>query len=365
MTTSALMEGERLEAAGSCVAMAYHRKRCDPETPLVVFLPGGGHLGRIAHGYPGGERRDFLDFWLEASGLGFLAVSPPSNPPFTPAAPDLTRVGWAEAVAELTERSLKRDGGGHRVVLLAWSLASGFIGHLALALAARGVDIAAFIPLAAAPPLPRPQRSYVAEEILRDDGLWDVAGSRLLGVDRATAWRSQIAAIEAEEGRSVLPEAAYRSHILVGTPVGLARGGLARIEPPSTEEPDIAVWPLAAPLVPMDESDHRHGLSDVAGWTYTNTQIVLARYASIHAAAGRRLGPDAWRRLTALVDSLPERLARRLPGGHFFFVGEMGARATATAILEQIAAMDRLRAELDDILPPGCVPPVAGRDWQS
>jgi hypothetical protein len=291
-----------------------------------------------------------------------LAVSPPSNPPFTPAAPDLTRANWAEALAELIERTLKQDGGAQRVVLLAWSLASGFIGHLSLALEARGVDVAAFIPLAAAPPLPRPQRSYVAEERLRDDGLWDVAGSRLLGVDRATAWLRQIAAIEAELGRSVLPEAAYRNHILVGTPVGLARGGLARIEPSSTEEPDIADWPLAAPLVPMDETDHRHGLSDVAGWTYVNTQIVLARYASTYAVAGERIGPDAWRRLTALVDSLPERLTRRLPGGHFFFVGETGAHATAAAILEQIAAMNLLRAELDHILLPGRVPSAAGRD---
>jgi len=352
MTANVLMEGESLETVGPIVAMVHHRARRDLETPLIVFLPGGGHLARIAYGYPGGEPRDFIDHWLEPSGHGMLSVSPPSNPPFTPAAPDLTRAAWAEAVAELITRTLKQDGGARRIVLLAWSLASGYIGHLSLALRARRVDIAAFVPLAAAPPLPRPQRSYVAEETLRSDGLWDVADSRLFGVDRATSWLGQIASIEAEIGRSVLPEAAYRHHILVGTPVGLARGGLARIEPPSTEEPDIADWPLAAPLVPMDESDHRHGLSDVAGWTYVNTQIVLARYALARAAVGDRIGTDAWRDLTGLVDSLPERLATRLPGGHFFFVGETGARATAAAILEQIARTADVRAELCRLLPP-------------
>jgi hypothetical protein len=48
-----------------------------------VFLPGGGHLARVAYGHPGRRPDDFLDQWLAWRGHSLLALSYPTDHPVT------------------------------------------------------------------------------------------------------------------------------------------------------------------------------------------------------------------------------------------------------------------------------------------
>lgn len=343
-----LIAGEDISSLGAISTLTYHRPGRG-RGPLLLFLPGGGHLARIAYGYPGGSRRDFLDHWLEAEGLGLLAVSPPSGLPFGTSHPELNRSEWAAAIAAHVSGILNEAEASRSVAILAWSMASGFVDHLALALRARGVSIHGFIPIAASPPLVRPSGIYETTERIREDGLWDVAGSTVAGVERAKMWLDEIAAIERELGRSVLPPQAYRRHVLVPTPGGLRRGGVAGIAA-SVREPDMTAFPLAAPIVPAGQGDCRHGLGDFAGWGHVNAQLVLARYAAA-VRNGWRPADQVWNRLLTLVDQLPSRLGARLPGGHFFFLGETGARATAATIVRLLGASSEVMAEIDALIP--------------
>src|SRR3979411_840362 len=57
----------------------YFRRGLAPNAPLVVFLPGAAHVGRVAYGHNGARPEDFLDFWLAQVGYGLLALSYPGH----------------------------------------------------------------------------------------------------------------------------------------------------------------------------------------------------------------------------------------------------------------------------------------------
>lgn len=349
MTSHNLMDRETQATAAGVPLMYYHRSGPDKSLPLPVFIPGGGHLGRVAYGYPGGIRHDFLDHWLEEAGYSLLAVSAPSGPPFTSVArPDLTREEWAEAIAELVQGAIEEAGGLRSVVILAWSMGSSVVGHLAVSLRDREIGIAGFIPFAASQPLPR-SSAQISEELLLKNDLWNVAGSRVFGVERGAAWIAEIEAAEAELGRGILCAKDYRRHFWVGTPIGLRRGGLAG-SAEHGKEPGFALLPLAAPIVPTSQKDYRHPISDSAGWTYVNTQVVLERYTTAVAACGRELSGAAWQRLLELVQGIAHRLTAHVTGAHLFFIGERGAQETVGAVLHLLANTFEVEAELQGLL---------------
>ena len=51
--------GEALRVVEGVPHIVYHRS-AGGDCPLAVFLPGGGHLARVAYGHPGSEPRDFI-----------------------------------------------------------------------------------------------------------------------------------------------------------------------------------------------------------------------------------------------------------------------------------------------------------------
>lgn len=69
-----LFPGESLFTQNGIDSLIYLREGT-PDSPLIVFLPGGAHLGRIAYGDPLSQRSNFLDYWLEQAGMGMLAIS--------------------------------------------------------------------------------------------------------------------------------------------------------------------------------------------------------------------------------------------------------------------------------------------------
>jgi hypothetical protein len=70
----ALYPGEELiEAAGYPALVRFEPGRSD--LPCVVFVTGGGVLGRIAYGPPGARADDFLCHWLHAEGFSSLVLT--------------------------------------------------------------------------------------------------------------------------------------------------------------------------------------------------------------------------------------------------------------------------------------------------
>ncbi|MCG7505342.1 hypothetical protein [Mesorhizobium retamae] len=341
-----LMNGETFTIAAAVPMLVYHRPGRALSTPLVVFIPGGGHLARVSYGYPDGNPQDFLDHWLGEAGYGFLAPSVATGPHFPVSAScDVTRLQWADALSELIADATATAGQRRSVIILAWSMASNVVGPLAVALRKRGVDIEAFIPMAARPPLPSGSGDDRSMERVDDKGFWDVAGSPVSGVPRRLSWLAEIAAIEAELGRKVLPSKDYEKYVLVATPPALRH---ERGSPAASD--DLDTLPMALPIAPTDQRDFRHALGDITGWAHMNAQIIVRRYASSYAAQGGSMDATSWTKLSSLVADLPKRLGATIDGGHFFFVGERGASATAATVIKLMARNQALQAELASLL---------------
>ncbi|PXW57297.1 hypothetical protein C7450_107338 [Chelatococcus asaccharovorans] len=150
-----LYPGEELtEAAGYPALVRFEPGR--EGLPVVVFVTGGGVLGRIAYGPPGGRAADFLCHWLHEEGFPSLVLSYPidNRDVFDAAFPQFSVIDWAEQSAEIIARYMDRNGLPANAIVLGWSMAGRIAEPLHAALRGRGKGIELFIAMAAATALP-------------------------------------------------------------------------------------------------------------------------------------------------------------------------------------------------------------------
>ncbi|MGY2803948.1 hypothetical protein [Bradyrhizobium sp. USDA 4506] len=318
--------------------------RLEAGAPVVLFLPGGAHLARVAYGHPGARRADFLDHHLEASGLALLAISyPTSHPVFSRPDPLMTLSRWAAGVAEITANLV-----GRRPVLVAgWSMAGKGVLRLNRALKERGVLMTGFVSLCARPPWPGLSPRLAEGEPIRADGLWDSSlyhWSTIAGLEE----------VNRQAGRTIISAETHSIHYHGEGPLML-RGEVDRLGPDSqfiSVEAALAdsqafvfeQAPLCASISPTASTDAEHALADAAIWSAIGLMGLLRNHlAGIDL---NRLPPESWDRLRALAVEWPRAMNRTVEGGHFFFVGENGAAATARALADLNRRMTALTNEL-------------------
>ncbi len=100
--------------------------------------------------------------------------------------------------------------------------------------------------------------------------------------------------------------------------------------------------------MPCAVTDPQHALTDEATWASVTTRGLAAH----HMLAGglSQLSDADWTAFRRVVVTAPRRLTRYVDGGHFFFLGERGARATVAAMAglteeaaEIMTAIERVR----------------------
>lgn len=334
-TPGALGEGEQMLTVRELPVLARETKR-EGTLPLVVLLPGGGHLARIFYGHDGADRTQFLAHWLSELGFGSLALSYPGGHPVFPAChPELTPREWGIAAAEATASTIRRRGLLPNVLLCVWSMAGRMVYEFSRAAADRGLSIDVCISLAASAPLPG--LASAGDETLSEEGLWDIAVGSTSRPPRLTRFIDELM------HRSPAPpltEANYRAHYLNPHAIAL-RGeaqrwgslGSYRDTPAAQEEVGLGRWidfPICGAIVPREQSDLRHALTDGATWTLFTAQTIAARLEPRRGA----METEVWQQLIGVFDTIPQLLVRRADGGHLFFVGSAGARQTAEFIAE-------------------------------
>lgn len=353
----ALFEGEEL-VAGHCPLLV-HTNLGATDRPAVVFLPGAVHLARIAYGDPSSQHSDFLGHWFAERAHTFVAYSYPaipSDPVFTDVDPSLRLDVVVDAVGDHVANLVATYDLPREVIVVAWSALGNAAPGLTAQLARRGIEAGTFVSLAATPPLPNlilgsleTSRAMVGEPRHLNDG----------GLLRASSLRSEtffaeLRSIEAELGRPVIDEATYVAHYLADMPMNVFPGLEAQVGPDGTTVGHAgpldtsgggrwADYPLCAAIVPTHQRDARHVITDAANWTMVNANAIQWRWL-----AGRDLPAiphDRWARIVHAADRLASSLSLRLEGGHFFFVGEPGARSTVDAVLELDARRRQLQSE--------------------
>jgi hypothetical protein len=354
-----LLAGEQLMACGTYQALSYVRAD-PPGRPLVLFLPGGGHLARVAYGNPGAARQDFLDYWIGAAGYPVLAVSYPSDHPvFAGDVRGLTVSEWAAVLARTARAVIDQGSLQAEVIVLAWSMA----GRMAVALnrAARtcGLRIRCFVSLAATAPIPGLAGGAWPAEALTGGGLWALAGPDAGPASRAGLWQAELRRQGEREGREIMSWPSYERWNRCHTPLNL-RGEGNRMTPAGPRL-DIGLtmedlgsvsfgdYPPVAAITPTSKFDARHALTDSATWMLLAAQRIAARLASPAQSAGD-LPEEAWSRLRQIIATLPARLTAAIAGGHLFFLGATGASQTARLALTLADAAAAVDEEVSQLL---------------
>ncbi|UCI31773.1 hypothetical protein [Mesorhizobium sp. B4-1-4] len=356
---SLLLRGERILEAAGYPALTYFR-RGSPDKPLVVFLPGGGHLARIAYGHPDLCRDDFLDHWLALEGFSLLAISYPSDHPvYDRLYPAMNLTEWGRVAAGVTRNVIDDNGLGRDVVVLGWSMAGYAAPPFNMAANYIGLNIEAFVSLAATPPL------FLNSDT--DPKIWlNQAGLREMRYPKpgcegeSTDWWD--VAIEEQarlNGRPVFDPERYFEMFRCNHPLNLNGSRLrwrdgsviadiaAAID--DTGSFDYGNYPLTACLVPQSTSDLRHAASDAASWGFLNSQKIFRTWLQPLAARSPEQMADAWSELSSVLIKQVHELTATIPGGHLFFTGALGAQSTASAIPPLLIKIRKLRARLDAI----------------
>ncbi|RVG26263.1 hypothetical protein CN233_24305 [Sinorhizobium meliloti] len=356
---SSLHPGEIMLVGGGFPAIAYLRPG-HPDKPLVVFFPGGGHLARIAYGHPGADPKHFIDFWLAEAGYGLLALSyPTDHPAYDRVYPKMTVGDWGRSFAEITRAVLDEIGPGRPIVFAGWSMGGRPVQAFNVAAEKAGLNVIGFISLAATAPIMKLAPSTTkAEAAAANDTLLDywtpTPGS--LRPTREDKWQAEIARQGRLAGRPIMSAQDYRTHYAAAMPIRL------RGEPLPTESDndwsmkvaledlgtfDYARFPLSGVIAPSDSTDPRHALTDQMTWGFYNAQKL---YCLWHAFSHQIESKDAdaiWAHISDLAQRLPVQLFRRVTGGHFFFLGEPGARAAAKHLVELAGELSIMRAGLE------------------
>lgn len=358
-SASDLLAGERIVNAAGYPALTYFR-RGSRDKPLVVFLPGGGHLARIAYGHPDLRPDDFLDYWLGLEGFGLLAISYPSDhPAYDRVYPALNLTEWGDVAAEVTKGVIYENGLGKDVVLLGWSMAGYATRAFNVAATRVGLNVEAFVSLAATPPL------FLNTEI--DAKIWlNQAGLREMrfpnpgsDISGAAWWDVAIEEQARLNKRAVFDPGRYFEMFRCNHPLNL-NGSRLRWRNHSVVDDiaeaiddagtfDYGSYPLTACLVPKSINDLRHAATDVANWSFLNAQKVSRNWLEPLALSAPEQMADAWSELSFVLETQLRKLTATIPGGHLFFTGALGAQATVSAITPLLIKIRQLRAHLDAI----------------
>jgi thioesterase domain-containing protein len=340
---AALQPGEVMRVAGDLPHIVYYRC-ASKDRPLAVFLPGGGHLARVAYGHQGADPRDFIDGWLAKDGYGLLALSYPSDhAAFSMSCPDVTIPQWASSVAESILLHV-REFPCREIVVLGWSMAGRSAVALARALHARRLNLACFVSLAATAPLPNLLPASAAQERFTSEGFWDSS-------TRHEKWLQQVELSAGASGRPAIDAQTYLTHYVVNSPFRLrgqtrqATAGSEALLAAEIGAFSYEDYPPVAAIIPESIEDRLHAMTDCALWGTINVLRIA------HGVA-RGLTVDAtrWTALLALLAHVPQRLSRTIPGGHFFFLGEGGAKATVRHVVELTNEARMLRDELRSLI---------------
>lgn len=352
MNRSALFFGEHVFEGAGYPCLAYYRAG-SADKPLIVFLPGAGHLARVAYGHEGANKEHFLDHWLASRGYGLLAVSYPSDyPVFERTYPEMSVSDWGRSLSSVLAAMIEKNGLSNKIVVLAWSMSGKVVGALAREACERGLDLVCFISLAAVSPLPGTSPRRLDGEPLTPEGLWDIEESL-----NPELWAKELEEIGRTEHQSVISLEEYRQFYRCHNPIQL-RGEAdryqngTRITSLELALQDVGPFayghfPKCAAIVPTSPSDAGHALTDGISWAfYTVQAIVRGKLAKCDFTA---LSQAAWHELRNLALSLPQRLTRYVGGGHFFFIGKTGASETAGYVEELILEATRIDAMLEGL----------------
>ena len=317
-------------------------------SPLVVFVPGTSFLARIAYGYPGGRSTDFLSHWLVEAGFPFLGTSYPlDNPVYTARYPAFTITDWAQQVAGAARRTIDANRLGNKIIVVGWSMGGKIVEKVAQAARIAGLDLTLFVALDALPPGLNLFPGNAEQFTLAPNGLVDQSTSLL-------PWFNSMIEIQGRINGHPIMSAADLRQLFTGNPPLDLQGEAARYRDGRIVQDvaaamqdgggtDYGQYPPIALIVSNGAADYPNVLLCRGNWALCLGQGLYRRQVYPHRDRIPALAAQRWDALQAIFNGAVQRLTIQVAGTHFLFLGEIGARATASAI----AALAQRSAETE------------------
>lgn len=347
-----LYENEQLIEAAGAQSLVYFKKG-DAKKPLLIFIPGDSHLARIAYGYPQGQAKDFLAYWLNLRGYSFLALSyPTDNPIFSKTYPGFTIKQWGDQVAEIAKKIINENQLNNQIVVLAWSMGGSIEQSITIAAKKQNLNLLAFIGLAAVPPLPYIMQSgpYSTGDMLKN-GLADRKSLQAVFVDLLNK-QSQY------NQHEIIDPVMYKQEFLGNIPAGLSAEGyifqdnkLVKNIPQTLKDSgvfDFANTPWIALIEDTSTDTAKISLIDPFSWDFMRAEMIYKNY--LKSIDYSKLTRVNWQKIKELINELPKSLKIQVNGNHFFFVGEKGAQASANAIAVLINRVTQTKKTLCELM---------------
>jgi pimeloyl-ACP methyl ester carboxylesterase len=352
--SSPLFPGEEMiEASGYPALVKFTKGREDQ--PLVVFVPGTSFLARIAYGFPGGRSEDFLEHWVVSAGYSFLGVSYPlDNPVFRRVYPGFGITDWGRQIAVAAQRSIAANGLSRQIIVVGWSMGGKPVETVAQAARETGLEVELFVALDALPPGPNLFPGNPEQLRLAANGMVEQAGALM-------PWFLQM--VDAQNrinGHTIVPTNQFREWFTGNPPLNI-QGENARFSD-GRMTTDIAAaaidsgatnygsLPSMALIVSNSPADYPNVLLCQTNWGLLVGQQLYCRHVFPVRDRMAALPHAQWAALQAAFAGAMQRLTIQIPGTHFLFLGEQGARSTADAITQLRLRSGQLNREIGDQL---------------
>ncbi|KAJ5776663.1 uncharacterized protein N7511_001674 [Penicillium nucicola] len=356
-----LYDGEQSNTiAGHPVVYRYIPGR-EFSQPLVVFVPGMAHNGRISYGHPGSHSKDFLSHWFNHYGYNFLAVSYPLDAelPLMPnQSPHFTIPEWGTQTAIVISRVVKENSLDGDILIMGWSMAGKILEPVTEELQKLGLDVHLFVSLAATPALPGLVPPVARHQIDQTTSGYSKRAYVTATFRRHLDEQEKINGLDGS--RFLIDPVIYEREYLGATPVALTACGYEFDMETRTIVKERNPWklledgqahkfsclPSMAAVFPTSGLDLRHGITDKTTWSYLIVQRAMAELSRSRrvrqylqgkeesSQATLAMNRSHFQDLQQVVSGIPELLTADIMGNHFFFVGEFGARKTAETVIE-------------------------------
>ncbi|QUR67868.1 hypothetical protein [Mycobacterium spongiae] len=328
-----LYPGEEMLETNGFETLTYF-KEGQPDKPLVIFVPGGFHLARVAYGYPGGNETDFLAYWLAQRGYSFLGASyPTGNKVYSKAYPAFSIRDWGKQVAATAKHYVDERGLSGKVIVLGWSAGGQIAQSVYEASKDAGLDMSLYVSLASTPPVPL---------LVAAPGAISKAES---GLSKAPQFyelfKRYVVAQDELNGHQIIPWKTFESDILGDIPVALNAIMIAsRYEDGKFVEDlewsmadtgalKVADFPFVVTISGNKVLDNDHALTDRGNWGIYQIQHLYRNMVLPVLSKSEDIAPEDWQNLMDQMSyATSGALNARVPGNHFFWYGAVGARET-------------------------------------
>lgn len=335
-STERLYPNEKMMVVEGTEILSYFEMG-DRHKPLIIFVPGNAHLARIGYGYPDGNSKDFLSYWIHKQGYPFLGVSyPTDNKVFNQLYPAFNITDWGNSIIGVAKDIIKKNHLSKNIVVVGWSMAGSVVQTVNAAAKKEGLNLKLFIGLSAVPPIP-----YIMQDspIKMDKMLSNHLADRHKLYPWFHRWLKQQ---NAYNQHIIISENIYQEQFLGDIPIALGAEGyhykndkfIFDIQKTIDDSGifNFAMLPWVAQIVDDSPETLKISVVDPYAWKFLLMQMIYQNYIN---------NKNKWID-NKLITTIPDSLMIKVHGSHLFFVGEKGAKITAKTIEELIEKADRL-----------------------